>query len=100
MARDALYGERLQPLGARQSGRFAVRLFQWHRLRKLGKYLGIWNPIDDRDAEALRRIATIERAFWQLLESPHWEPFVPVLRYGVFASKWPGHNQTLWTIVN
>src|SRR5579871_4279859 len=35
---------------------------------------GIWNPIDDRDAEALRRIATIERAFWQLLESPHWEP--------------------------
>jgi iron(II)-dependent oxidoreductase len=61
---------------------------------------GIWNPIDDRDAEALRRIALIERTFWRLLESPDWEPFVPMLRYGAFTSKWPGHNQTLWTIVN
>ncbi len=61
---------------------------------------GIWNQIDDRDAEALRRIAKIERTFWLLLESSNWTPFFPMLRYGVFASEWPGQNQTLWTIVN
>jgi gamma-glutamyl hercynylcysteine S-oxide synthase len=61
---------------------------------------GIWNQIDDRDAEALRRIATIERAFWRLLQSPGWEPFAPALHYGAFASKWPGKTETLWTIVN
>lgn len=61
---------------------------------------GIWNQIDDRDAQALRRIATIEREFWQLLQSPGWKPFAPTLRYGAFASKWPGNTETLWTIVN
>jgi formylglycine-generating enzyme required for sulfatase activity len=61
---------------------------------------GIWNQIDDRDAEALRRIATIERAFWQFLQSSGWEPFAPMLRYGAFASKWPEKTETLWTIVN
>jgi iron(II)-dependent oxidoreductase len=36
-----------------------------------------------------------------LLTSPHWEPFFPMRRYGVFASKWAaeqGHE--VWTIVN
>lgn len=61
---------------------------------------GIWNRIDDRDAEALRRIATIEREFWLLLQSPGWEPFAPTLHYGAFAGKWPGNTKTLWTIVN
>lgn len=61
---------------------------------------GIWNQIDPRDAEALRRISKIERAFWQTLESPGWEPFYPMLRYGVFSSEWPGNSQTLWTVVN
>ncbi|MGA8185296.1 MAG: SUMF1/EgtB/PvdO family nonheme iron enzyme [Terriglobia bacterium] len=61
---------------------------------------GIWNQIDDRDAEALRRIATIERDFWQVLVSPGWTPFEPMLQYGAFASKWPGKAETLWTIVN
>ena len=61
---------------------------------------GIWNQIDDRDAEALRRIAIIERQFWQLLQSPGWEPFAPMLHYGAFASKWPGRTATLWTMVN
>ncbi|MGH9447165.1 MAG: formylglycine-generating enzyme family protein, partial [Terriglobia bacterium] len=61
---------------------------------------GIWNQTDDRDAEALRRIAKIERTFWQLAESSNWTPFFPTLRYGAFASEWPGQNQTLWTIVN
>jgi iron(II)-dependent oxidoreductase len=61
---------------------------------------GIWNQIDDRDAEALRRIARIERAFAPLLVSSGWEPHVPTLQYGAFASKFPGDLQTLWTVVN
>ena len=45
-------------------------------------------------------MAKIERAFAALLISPNWEPHTPTLRYGVFASKFPGRGQTLWTIVN
>jgi len=61
---------------------------------------GIWNGITPRDAEATRRVATIERAFAPLLVSTGWEPMAPMLRYGVFASRWPLQGQTLWTIVN
>ena len=61
---------------------------------------GIWNQITPRDAEALRRVALIERAFARLLISPDWEPHTPTLRYGIFASKLPGSNETLWTLVN
>jgi len=67
---------------------------------------GVWNPIEERDAEALRRIATIERAFAHLLISPDWEPHTPVLQYGVFASKFPepgkpvDSTSALWTFVN
>jgi len=61
---------------------------------------GIWNQITPRDAGALRRVAKIERAFTDLLISPGWEPHTPTLRYGLYASKFPGKGQTLWTIVN
>ena len=61
---------------------------------------GIWNGITPRDAEAIRRIAKIERRFADFLVSPAWEPHTPTLQYGVFASKWPLANRTLWTIVN
>ncbi|MGO9270557.1 MAG: formylglycine-generating enzyme family protein [Terriglobia bacterium] len=61
---------------------------------------GIWNQITPRDAEALRRVAKIERAFADLLVSTGWEPHTPTLRYGVYASKFPGEGQTLWTVVN
>jgi formylglycine-generating enzyme required for sulfatase activity len=61
---------------------------------------GIWNEITPRDAEALRRTATIERAMAPLLVSADWEPHTPTLRYGVFASKFPGRDRTLWTLVN
>src|SRR5208337_4976470 len=61
---------------------------------------GIWNQITPRDAEALRRVSKLERAFAALLLSPGWEPHTPTLRQGVFASKFPGQEQTLWTIVN
>jgi iron(II)-dependent oxidoreductase len=61
---------------------------------------GIWNQITPRDAEALRRVARIERAMAPLLISAGWEPHTPTLRYGVFASKFPGQDRTLWTMVN
>jgi len=61
---------------------------------------GVWNSLEDRDAEALRRIGAIDRAFAELLASPGWEPHTPMLQYGVFASKFPGKSRTLWTIVN
>ena len=61
---------------------------------------GIWNGITPRDAEATRRIATIERATAPFLSSSGWEPLAPMLRYGVYASRWPSGEQTLWTIVN
>jgi gamma-glutamyl hercynylcysteine S-oxide synthase len=61
---------------------------------------GIWNGITPRDAEATRRVATIERGIAPFLVSAEWEPHIPVLRYGIFASRWPFHQQTVWTIVN
>ncbi len=61
---------------------------------------GIWNGITPRDGEATRRMATIERAVAPFLISPGWEPFYPTHFYGVFASRWPLGDQTVWTIVN
>lgn len=61
---------------------------------------GIWNGITPRDAEATRRVATIERAIAPFLVSKNWEPMAPMLRYGVFASRWPLGEQAVWTIVN
>jgi formylglycine-generating enzyme required for sulfatase activity len=61
---------------------------------------GIWNGVTARDGEATRRIATIERAVAPFLVSQEWEPFYSMRRYGVFASRWPLGDQTVWTIVN
>ena len=61
---------------------------------------GIWNGITPRDAEATRRVAAIERAVAPFLVSTEWEPLAPMLRYGVFASRWLLDHQTVWTIVN
>ena len=38
---------------------------------------GIWNGITPRDAEATRRVATIERAMAPFLVSKDWEPLAP-----------------------
>ena len=61
---------------------------------------GIWNGITPSDSEATRRVATIERALAPFLVSQDWEPLYPMHMYGVFASRWPLGDQTLWTIVN
>src|SRR5262249_24264191 len=61
---------------------------------------GIWNGITPRDAEATRRVATIERGVATFLISKDWEPMSPMLRYGVYSSRWPLGQQTVWTIVN
>ena len=61
---------------------------------------GIWNGITPRDGEATRRVATIERGVAPFLVSPGWEPFYPTHLYGVFASRWPLGDKTVWTIVN
>jgi formylglycine-generating enzyme required for sulfatase activity len=61
---------------------------------------GIWIGITPRDAEATRRVATIERAVAPFLVSPDWEPLFPMRTYGVYASRWPLGTETVWTIVN
>ncbi|HET8635930.1 MAG TPA: SUMF1/EgtB/PvdO family nonheme iron enzyme [Acidobacteriaceae bacterium] len=62
--------------------------------------IGIHNGIAPRELEALRRVVAIERANAALLVSPQWEPYAPTLKYGIFASKFPGNGQVLWTIIN
>ncbi len=61
---------------------------------------GIWNGITERDAEAIRRVAKIERRFAKYLVSSGWEPHTPTVAYGIFASKFPIEGSTLWTLVN
>jgi gamma-glutamyl hercynylcysteine S-oxide synthase len=61
---------------------------------------GIWNGITPRDGEATRRMATMERSIAPFLVSPEWEPLYPTHEYGVYASRWPREDQTIWTIVN
>jgi iron(II)-dependent oxidoreductase len=61
---------------------------------------GIWNGITPRDAEATRRVSTMERALAPFLVSKNWEPFAPTMHWGVFSSRWPLADKTLWTIVN
>jgi gamma-glutamyl hercynylcysteine S-oxide synthase len=61
---------------------------------------GIWNGITPRDAEATRRVAALARGVAAYLTSAEWEPFFPMRRHGVFASRWPGADSTVWTIVN
>ena len=61
---------------------------------------GIWNQITPRDAEALRRVATVERAMASYLVSPEWQPYAETEQAGIFASRWPQGKNTLWTMVN
>jgi formylglycine-generating enzyme required for sulfatase activity len=61
---------------------------------------GIWNQFTPRDGEALRRISTIYRKFSSMLVSFDWEPYAITVQQGVFATKFPGQQSALWTIVN
>lgn len=61
---------------------------------------GIWNQFTARDAETLRRIATIERQFAPALTSLDWRPYERTLQAGVFASRFPAGAYTLWTVIN
>jgi formylglycine-generating enzyme required for sulfatase activity len=61
---------------------------------------GLWNGLVPRDAEALRRIAAIERFCAPLMVSLDWRPYEHTRQRGVFASRFPGTDRTLWTVVN
>lgn len=61
---------------------------------------GIWNGITRRDAEAIRRVAKVERQFAAYLVSADWEPHTPAVPYGIFASRFPKDGRTLWLLVN
>ena len=70
---------------------------------------GVWNGIVPRDAEAIRRVASMLRFFGKggLLQSPGWIPHTPEVAHAdVYASRWPGGAgmhpgiANLWTIVN
>ena len=54
---------------------------------------GIWNQLTPRDAEALRRMAMIERALPELLTGPGFLPHHPTLQQaaGVYASEFRDH---------
>src|ERR1039457_1209306 len=45
-------------------------------------------------------MATQERGVAQFLVSPDWEPFYPMLNYGIYESRCTLASQTVWTIVN
>jgi iron(II)-dependent oxidoreductase len=61
---------------------------------------GFINQFTDRDAETLRRVATIQRQFAAELTGPDWRPYERTLQKGIFASRWPGDGRTLWTLIN
>ncbi len=61
---------------------------------------GIWNQFTPRDAEALRRVATIARMFAPLMVSAEWQPYAATLQAGIFASCFPRGGIALWTLVN
>ncbi|HEY6767304.1 MAG TPA: SUMF1/EgtB/PvdO family nonheme iron enzyme [Candidatus Sulfotelmatobacter sp.] len=61
---------------------------------------GFWYGMNPNDAESVLRFTTIESAMADNLRSPDWEPHSATLQDGVFASRFPSHASTLWTIIN
>lgn len=61
---------------------------------------GFWYGTTEHDAEAILRFTRIERAFARNLASADWQPHTPTVQPGVFASKFPTQESTLWTMVN
>ncbi|MGI8906913.1 MAG: formylglycine-generating enzyme family protein [Candidatus Sumerlaeaceae bacterium] len=62
---------------------------------------GVWNGITPRDGEVIRRIQIIYKALPHgVLSSDDYEPHYPTLKQGVYATRFPSANGTLYTIVN
>jgi len=61
---------------------------------------GIWNQVPERYAEEIRRIRMIYQQIPWVWNSAGWEPHFPVVQNGVFASKFPGASETVYTFVN
>jgi len=61
---------------------------------------GFWYGMNPNDAEAVLRFTAIERAMANNLRRPDWQPHAATVQAGVFASRFPNHSRTLWTIVN
>ena len=53
-------------------------------------------PAMPRPRAALRPSSAESRRSW----SARWEPLYPMHNFGVYASRWPLGEQTVWTIVN
>jgi formylglycine-generating enzyme required for sulfatase activity len=79
---------------------FHYIFFNGHGYNAWENVWGIWNQLTARAGETLRRISTLFRQFSSLLVSPDWEPYALTLQQGVFASKFPAEQSTLWTLVN
>ncbi|HVT98341.1 MAG TPA: SUMF1/EgtB/PvdO family nonheme iron enzyme [Acidobacteriaceae bacterium] len=62
--------------------------------------VGIHNEFTAREDEALRRTTRIKRTFGDAMVSAKWEPHTPTVQYGVFASRFPGKAETVWTLIN
>jgi iron(II)-dependent oxidoreductase len=60
----------------------------------------IWNQIPDRYAESVRRISTIYHQFPDVWSSADWEPYIKTVQKGVFGSKFPAADKTVYTFVN
>ena len=90
--RAAAHGQRLRALGeATARDGLQSAFFNGVGYESWENVWGIWNELTPRDAEALRRIAMIERAVADLLVSPDWQPHFPTLQAGggVYASRFP-----------
>ena len=61
---------------------------------------GIWNQVPQRYAEVIRRIRMIYQQFPDAWHSAGWQPYFPTIKSGVFASKFPAGNETVYTLVN
>ena len=61
---------------------------------------GFWYGTNPNDGEALLRFMRIERATAENLHSADWQPHVPTLQPGVYASRFPTSRNTLWTVIN
>jgi iron(II)-dependent oxidoreductase len=88
-------------MGAGQERGHAVRVLQRHRHGDLGEHLGDLERNDPARFRGRPARGKIDRKFSGLLVSADWQPHTPApLQSGIYASKYPGTEQTLWTIVN